>query len=108
MGATVNKMMDFVPAENDYENLELVPPPLFTKQEMPFDYRYGIVPKWTVCERHAHKRFTISYQQNPAITRVKIRQPDGSVSITLHGGAKTIGFFFFLTRSYTGGDQIGQ
>jgi hypothetical protein len=34
-------MMDFTAAENDYENLELVPPPLFTKQEMPFDYRYG-------------------------------------------------------------------
>jgi hypothetical protein len=41
--ATVNKMMDFVPSENDYDNLELVPPPLFTKQEMPFDYRYEIV-----------------------------------------------------------------
>ncbi|CAO3687925.1 unnamed protein product [Umbelopsis ramanniana] len=62
MECDVNKMMDFVPGENDYENLELVPPPLFTKQEMPFDY---------------------SYQQNPAITRVKIRQPDGSVAIKL-------------------------
>ncbi|KAI8578992.1 hypothetical protein K450DRAFT_244489 [Umbelopsis ramanniana AG] len=62
MECDVNKMMDFVPAENDYENLELVPPPLFTKQEMPFDY---------------------SYQQNPAVVKVKIRQPDGSVAVKL-------------------------
>ncbi|CAO3666482.1 unnamed protein product [Umbelopsis vinacea] len=36
----VDQMMKFKLAEDDYDNLELIPPPLFTRQEMPFDYRY--------------------------------------------------------------------
>lgn len=37
----VDQMMQFNAAEDDYKNLELVPPPLFTRLEFPFDYRYG-------------------------------------------------------------------
>lgn len=96
LDVTVNKMMNFDPAENDYENPELVPPPLFTKQEMPFDYRYEIVPKWSVCERHAHNFFTLSYQQNPAVVRVKVRQPDGSVCITYTVVSKPLDIYLYI------------
>ncbi|KAJ2963002.1 hypothetical protein NQZ79_g1959 [Umbelopsis isabellina] len=58
----VDQMMQFNAAEDDYKNLELVPPPLFTRLEFPFDY---------------------SYQQNPAVAKVKVRQPDGTVAIRL-------------------------
>ncbi|KAM3589499.1 tau 95 subunit of transcription factor TFIIIC [Umbelopsis sp. WA50703] len=54
----VDQMMQFNAADDDYNNLELVPPPLFTRLEFPFDY---------------------SYQQNPAVAKVKVRQPDGTV-----------------------------
>jgi hypothetical protein len=78
-------MMKFKSVEDDYDNLELVPPPLFTRQEMPFDYRYiskhGCV-KYEL--KGIHNFLSQSYQQNPAVVKVKVRQPDGSVCITRH------------------------
>jgi hypothetical protein len=40
--ALVDQMMQFNAADDDYNNLELVPPPLFTRLEFPFDYRYDL------------------------------------------------------------------
>ncbi|GAB5592501.1 tau 95 subunit of transcription factor TFIIIC [Umbelopsis nana] len=59
----VNRMMDFEDVkEDDYDNLELVPPPLFSRLAIPFEY---------------------GYQQNQAVIKVKVRQPDGSIAIRM-------------------------
>lgn len=45
--------------DDDFDNLRNIPPPLFTNIEVPFSY---------------------GYKQNAAVVRVRVRQPDGSVS----------------------------
>lgn len=45
--------------DDDFENLRNIPPPVFTTVEAPFNY---------------------SYKQNASVVRVRVRQPDGSVS----------------------------
>lgn len=47
--------------DEDFDNLRNIPPPAFTPIETPFSY---------------------GYKQNAPVLRVRVRQPDGSVSIS--------------------------
>ena len=59
----VNTIMNYkVPDDDeDFNNLRNIPPPAFTPIETPFSY---------------------GYKQNAPVLRVRVRQPDGSVSIS--------------------------